>query len=90
MSSKSDKEGGVVKKEESEEKAGMHLNLPFHEVISRPKPPLLERPHAILPDAWLDIENSKIVKDDVASSRICFGMVCRAANVSTSVYGLQG
>jgi hypothetical protein len=68
--------GGIVlKKEEDQEKAGIPSALPFHAEILIPKTPP-ERPHLILPDAWLVTGYSERVEEDGSSSKICFGMVC--------------
>jgi hypothetical protein len=81
-------EGGIAKKEHDLEKAGIPLSLPIHQEISRPKASL-ERPHTILPDAWLDIEGSEIINDDGTSSRICFGMVRMKGILPTTTYLFQ-
>ncbi len=74
----SGQEGIVMKKEDLEEKAGIPLALPFHTETLIPKTPT-ERPHLILPDAWLVTEYSERVDEDGSSSKICFGMVCITA-----------
>jgi hypothetical protein len=71
-------EGIFMKKEDDQEEPGIPLALPFHTetLISKPLP---ERPHLILPDAWLVTGYSERVGEDGSSSKICFGMVCITA-----------
>jgi hypothetical protein len=77
-SNESGPEGIVMKKEDRQEKPGIPLALPFHtETLIRKTPP--ERPHLILPDAWLVTGYSGRVDEDGSSSKICFGMVCITA-----------
>jgi len=68
-------ESNIVKREEPDEG-----RLPLsHGEGSRHEAPL-ERRNAIIPDAWLDVDEFEIVKDGIDSNMICFGMVCKAAS----------
>lgn len=68
-------EGEVaVKEEPHDEKTMLVLARP---AVARSEPNLdRERPHMILPDAWLETSDSEIIEQGERSNKICFGMVC--------------